>query len=157
VMAKEGVNGEGGRQFLGADVVSAANRGPRFGGRMERLWKNEGAMRRKRFDRFKPRNRFNKPDLFATGWHRLPPKSHGKKGVDGSSPSEGFAKGAANRAVAFASSCKSSNVTSLQELLNVGARHLQTDKHSITSSSRGGATRSVFGRSDTSRSPAEVI
>jgi hypothetical protein len=57
--------------------------------RMERLWKNEGAMGRKRFDRFKPRNRLNKPNLFATGCHRLPPKSHGKEGVDGSSPSEG--------------------------------------------------------------------
>src|SRR5947208_12887282 len=55
---------------------------------MERLWKNEGATRRKRFDRFKPRNRLNKPNLFATGCHRLPPKSHGKEGVDGSSPSE---------------------------------------------------------------------
>ena len=45
--------------------------------RMERLWKNEGAMGRKRFGRFEPRNRLNKPNLFATGCHRLPPKSHG--------------------------------------------------------------------------------
>jgi hypothetical protein len=57
--------------------------------RMERLWKNEGAKGRKRFGRFEPRNRLNKPNLFATGCHRLPPKSHGKEGVDGSSPSEG--------------------------------------------------------------------
>jgi hypothetical protein len=49
-------------------------------------------MGRKRFDRFEPRNRLNKPNLFATGCHRLPPKSHGKEGVDGSSPSEGFTK-----------------------------------------------------------------
>ena len=48
-------------------------------------------MGRKRFDRLKPRNRLNKPNLFATGCHRLPSKSHGKEGVDGSSPSEGSA------------------------------------------------------------------
>jgi hypothetical protein len=44
--------------------------------RMERLWKNEGAMERKQFDGFEPRNRLNKPNLFASGCHRLPPKSH---------------------------------------------------------------------------------
>ena len=65
--------------------------------RMERLWKNEGAMGRKRFGRFEPRNRLNKPNLFATGCHRLPPKSHGKEGVDGSSPSEGFKQKPAKR------------------------------------------------------------
>jgi hypothetical protein len=58
--------------------------------RMERLWKNEGAMRRKRLDRFEPRNRLNKPNLFATGCHWLPPKSHGKEAVPGSSPGEGL-------------------------------------------------------------------
>ncbi len=50
---------------------------------METLWKNEGAMGRKRFDHFKPRSGLNKPNLFATGCHRLPPKSHGKEGVGG--------------------------------------------------------------------------
>src|SRR2546430_8236781 len=34
---------------------------------METLWKNEGAMGRKRFDHFKPRSGLNKPNLFATG------------------------------------------------------------------------------------------
>jgi hypothetical protein len=57
---------------------------------MERLWKNEGATRRKRFDGFKPRNRLDKPNLIAMACHRLPPKSHGKERVDGSSPSEGL-------------------------------------------------------------------
>jgi hypothetical protein len=51
---------------------------------------NEGATRRKRFDRFEPRNRLDKPNLVATGCHRLPPKSHGKEGVSGSSPEEGL-------------------------------------------------------------------
>jgi hypothetical protein len=63
---------------------------------MERLWKNEGATGRKRFERFKPRNRLSKPNLVATGYHRLPPKSHGKEGVDGSSPSEGSQRIPAN-------------------------------------------------------------
>jgi hypothetical protein len=50
--------------------------------RMERLWKNEGAMGRRRFGRFEPRNRLNKPNLFATGCHRLPPKSPAREEVD---------------------------------------------------------------------------
>jgi hypothetical protein len=58
--------------------------------KIERLWKNEGATGRKRFERFTPRNRLNKPNLFATCCHRLPPKSHGKEGVSGSSPEEGL-------------------------------------------------------------------
>ncbi len=57
---------------------------------MEKVWKNEGATRRKRFDHFKPGSRLDKPNLVAIGCHRLPAKSHGKEGVDGSSPSEGF-------------------------------------------------------------------
>ena len=40
------------------------------------------------FEHFKPRNRYDKRNLSATGWRRLPPKSHGKEGVDGSSPSD---------------------------------------------------------------------
>jgi hypothetical protein len=58
-------------------------------------------MERKRFDRFKTRNRLNKPNLFVTGCHRLPPKSHGKEGVDGSSPSEGSAKAPQNGSFVF--------------------------------------------------------
>jgi hypothetical protein len=38
--------------------------------RTERLWKNEGATGRKQFERFKPRNRLNKPNL-------LPPAATG--------------------------------------------------------------------------------
>jgi hypothetical protein len=30
---------------------------------------------------FQARNRLNKPNLFATGYHGLPPKSHGKEEV----------------------------------------------------------------------------
>ena len=48
---------------------------------MEKVWKNEGATRRKRFDHFKPGRRLDKPNLVAIGCHRLPPKSHGKEGV----------------------------------------------------------------------------
>jgi hypothetical protein len=38
--------------------------------RMERLWKNEGAMGRKRFSRFEARNR---PQQAESLCHRLPP------------------------------------------------------------------------------------
>jgi hypothetical protein len=34
---------------------------------METFWKNEGARGRNPFERFKPRDRLNKPNLFATG------------------------------------------------------------------------------------------
>jgi hypothetical protein len=37
----------------------------------------------------------------ATGYHRLPEKFHGKEGVDGSSPSEGFVKFLRERGVIF--------------------------------------------------------
>src|SRR5207244_9221579 len=39
-----------------------------------------------------PRERLELGETVATGCHRLPLGSHGKKGVDGSSPSEGSAK-----------------------------------------------------------------
>jgi hypothetical protein len=60
--------------------------------RLDRLWKSEGAPGRKRFERLRPQNRLNKRRLAAAGCRPLPPNSHGKEGVDGSSPSEGFAK-----------------------------------------------------------------
>src|SRR5436190_1874428 len=41
---------------------------------------------------FQAPKRLNKPNLFPTGCHRLPSESHGKDGVDGSSPSEGFSE-----------------------------------------------------------------
>jgi hypothetical protein len=44
------------------------------------LWKTGGNWAQT-FERFKPRNRLNKPKLFATGCHRLPRTSHGKQGV----------------------------------------------------------------------------
>jgi len=49
---------------------------------METFWKNEGALGRNPFERFKPRDRLNKPNLFATGCHRLPFGSPVKEGVD---------------------------------------------------------------------------
>jgi hypothetical protein len=45
---------ERGSQIAAPDLVAAANRCSAQK-RMERLWKNEGATRRKRFDGFKPR------------------------------------------------------------------------------------------------------
>src|SRR5947209_11405226 len=76
---------------FGADSRPAASRRPRFGRkRMERLWKNEGATEGKRFGRLKPRNH---PQQAKSLCHQLPPVApNGKEGVDGSSPSEGFAK-----------------------------------------------------------------
>ena len=78
--------------------------------RMERLWKNEGATGRKRFERLEPGSRLSKPNLFATGCRGLPPKSHDKEGVDGSSPSEGSAKAPEIGAFSFRQTCSVSNV-----------------------------------------------
>ena len=50
---------------------------------------------RNRWQRFSSRNaenRLNYRQTVATGCHRLPFRSHGKEGVDGSSPSEGSAR-----------------------------------------------------------------
>ncbi len=57
---------------------------------METLWKNEGAPGRKPFERFKAPRPAQQAKSLATGCHRLPPKSHGKEAVPGSSPGEGL-------------------------------------------------------------------
>jgi hypothetical protein len=44
----------------------------------------------------RPRERLELSETVATGCHRLPFGSHGKEGVDGSSPSEGLKKNPAN-------------------------------------------------------------
>jgi hypothetical protein len=59
---------------------------------MEQLWNRGGATGRKRSARQTPINGLNERETVATGCHRLPFGSHGKEGVDGSSPSEGSAK-----------------------------------------------------------------
>jgi hypothetical protein len=79
---ERGSNGETRLSDFGAD---RSRRGERQTAlrrrRMETFWKNEGAPGRKPFERFKPRDRLNKPSLFATGCRRLPFGSHGKQGV----------------------------------------------------------------------------
>jgi hypothetical protein len=45
----------------------------------------------------------NRTETAAVGCHRLPKAAHGKEGVDGSSPSEGFVKTPASETVLFAS------------------------------------------------------
>ena len=94
---------------------------------MERLWKNEGAMGRKRFDHFKPRSGLNKPNLFATGCHRLPPKSHGKEGVDGLSPSEGSAKAPEIGAFSFSSSCSVERAVGMEPFIELSRRRSLRD------------------------------
>jgi hypothetical protein len=59
---------------------------------MEQLWNRGDATGGKRSARGTPENGLNYGPTVATGCHRLPFGSHGKEGVDGSSPSEGFAK-----------------------------------------------------------------
>jgi hypothetical protein len=59
---------------------------------MEQLWNRGGATGGKSSGRQKPENRLNWRQTVADGCHRLPFGSHGKEGVDGSSPSEGSAK-----------------------------------------------------------------
>jgi len=56
------------------------------GKRLEKRGGN-GAQRSAHFKAQKPHEQLN---LSAIGCHRLPFGSHGKEGVDGSSPSEGF-------------------------------------------------------------------
>jgi hypothetical protein len=52
----------------------------------------------------------NQANTVAVGCVRLPAGPHGKEGVDGSSPSEGFAKSPHVRASCFGSICRLSNV-----------------------------------------------
>src|SRR6266511_4374982 len=59
---------------------------------MERLWSLAGATGRNRWQMRRPRKRQKQAKTVAVGCHRLRPNLDGKEGVDGSSPSEGFAK-----------------------------------------------------------------
>ena len=59
---------------------------------MEQLWNRGGATGGKRSGRPRRENSLCERETVATSCHRLPFGSHGKEGVDGSSPSEGSAK-----------------------------------------------------------------
>src|SRR5947209_14477052 len=76
------------------------------GKRLEKRGGN-GAQRSAHFKARKPHKKLN---LSAVGCHRLPFGSHGKEGVDGSSPAEGSAKAPHVGALSFRSICAGSNV-----------------------------------------------
>src|SRR2546430_1761263 len=57
---------------------------------MEQLWNRGDATGGKGSTRRWPENGLNYRQTVATGCHRLPFGSHGKEGVNGSSPLEGF-------------------------------------------------------------------
>jgi hypothetical protein len=59
---------------------------------MEPLWSPAVATGRSRWQTGRPRKRLGQAQTVAVGCDRLPERFHGKEGVDGSSPSEGFAK-----------------------------------------------------------------
>ena len=59
---------------------------------MEQSWNSGGATGCKPSARQRPENGLTWRQTIATGCHPLPFGSHGKEGVDGSSPSEGFTK-----------------------------------------------------------------
>ncbi len=57
---------------------------------MERLWSLAGATSGNRWQMERPRKRLKEAKSAAVGCDQLPRECHGKEGVDGSSPSEGF-------------------------------------------------------------------
>src|SRR6266851_4575859 len=59
---------------------------------MEPLWSPVVATRGNQRQIDRPPIPQKQAESVAAGCHRLPEKFHGKEGVDGSSPSEGFAK-----------------------------------------------------------------
>jgi hypothetical protein len=59
---------------------------------MEPLWSPVVATGGNQRQIDEPRKRQNEAKFVATGCHRLPATFHGKEGVSGSSPEEGFAK-----------------------------------------------------------------
>jgi hypothetical protein len=59
---------------------------------MEPLWSPVVATLGNRLQFASARNRYNQAKTVAVGCDRLPKGPHGKEGVDGSSPSEGFEK-----------------------------------------------------------------
>src|SRR5207247_2313656 len=58
--------------------------------RMEPLWSQAVAISGNRSQMRQRQKRLKQAKTLAVGCHRLPPGAHGKEGVDGSSPSEGF-------------------------------------------------------------------
>jgi hypothetical protein len=107
---REGVNGEPDRQFSAptSSVRRTADRagGGKDGKVVEKRGGN-GAQTVRAFQAPKPPQQAKS---LATGCDRLPPKSHGKKGVDGSRPSEGSAKAPHVGAFSFRSTCSTSIV-----------------------------------------------
>jgi hypothetical protein len=59
---------------------------------MEHLWSPAVATGGNRWQMERPRKRLKKAKTVAVGCDQLPEAFHGKEGVDGSSPSEGFEK-----------------------------------------------------------------
>jgi hypothetical protein len=59
---------------------------------MEPLWSPAVATGRSRWQMGRPRKRLGQAQTVAVGCDRLPERFHGKEGVDGSSPSEGFSR-----------------------------------------------------------------
>jgi hypothetical protein len=59
---------------------------------MEHIWSRAVATAGKRWQMGRARKRLKPAKTVAVGCHRLPEKFHGKEGVSGSSPEEGFAK-----------------------------------------------------------------
>jgi hypothetical protein len=68
-------------------------------GRMEHLWSRAVATDGNQWQMGWPRERLKRAKTVVVGCDQLPPGPHGKEGVDGSSPSEGFAEMPANQAV----------------------------------------------------------
>jgi hypothetical protein len=68
---------------------------------MEHLWSTAGATGGNQSQLEGRQKRLKRAKSVAVGCDRLPPGPHGKEGVDGSSPSEGFAKVAAYRPLPF--------------------------------------------------------
>jgi hypothetical protein len=64
--------------------------------KMEPLWSRAGATGRNRWQIEGSPKRLKQAKTVAVGCDRLPERVHGKEGVDGSSPSEGFAERPAN-------------------------------------------------------------
>ena len=64
---------------------------------MEPLWSPVVATSGNRWQMRQLRNRLKQAKTVAVGCDRLPRERHGKEGVDGSSPSEGFYEVPANR------------------------------------------------------------
>jgi hypothetical protein len=60
---------------------------------MEQLWRQAGATSGNQSQTLRDQKRWEQAKTVAMGCHRLPIGAHGKEGVNGSSPLEGFRKG----------------------------------------------------------------